>query len=913
MSYQNSNATQLNGVTIANVSPTLGQGLFLNAQGQYEPSSVSGTGDVTGAASSVDGEVALFSGTTGKAIKRATGTGLAKITSGVLGTATAGTDYLAPAAIGTTVQAYSADTAFRTDKLSAFAATTSAELAGVISDETGSGALVFGTDPTFTTRINVPEIKATSSSGVDVHNSSGTQVALFGAGGSQGSSLLGTTNIGSASADYLQVAGGTGGTTLTATGSSTDINISLVPKGTGSILTPLTLGSVPFIGTSGALSQDNSNYFWDNTNKRLGVLNGAPLVPFDISTDPNWTIGTSPTPTVVASDTGGTVPASTYYFKIVATFRGGFAAGGTESAAATITTSTGSVAISWTPVAGASFYQVFRTTVSGTYTSPSQIATTSASSFTWTDGVATSGTPVATNGQTLYGGKSWINDIFTSIGTQYSSATINSVSALTANDTNITNGFTVRKTVPAANTYNHGIQRGQSILTDFSGSGTSGAVQGLFSSATYRGTGASSGQIAGASCNAVYTGTNTITIGSVLGVISNSTISSNGRATNLYGGLFTGSVASSGSQNPTAGTVYGVRGDATHTSTGKTVDAMYASYGLASATSTGGTATRIQGGFFQASAGNGSGGGAVSAPTLRGVESWGFQNVTATSSEVSGALLTGSAYGIVSSEVRGAQIVGENQSTVATVPLLIGSKSYALNYQTADQIYGSFSEVQHLSTTTVGGAVGMTTAVINQSTGTITDARGYNVSIVNASGTITNGYGVFIGTIAATNAWGIYQQSSSIQNHFGSKVLIGRTSDDGSVLQVEGMASIGSTGLRIQSYGDGAIYPVISRNSDGGATFDSINGGGNFGHFLFKQNGTEVARINGNGRMLINTTTDDGVAKLQVQGDIRSVPSASITPTNNGDLVVEATSNTSLTFKYKGSDGTVRTASLTLS
>jgi hypothetical protein len=42
------------------------------------------TGDVTGAASSVDGEVALFSGTGGKTIKRATGTGLALLTSGVL-------------------------------------------------------------------------------------------------------------------------------------------------------------------------------------------------------------------------------------------------------------------------------------------------------------------------------------------------------------------------------------------------------------------------------------------------------------------------------------------------------------------------------------------------------------------------------------------------------------------------------------------------------------------------------------------------------------------------------------------------------------------------------------------------------------------------------------------------------------
>lgn len=45
-----------------------------------------GSGDVVGPASSVDSEIALFSGTTGKLIKRATGSGLATLTSGVLGT-----------------------------------------------------------------------------------------------------------------------------------------------------------------------------------------------------------------------------------------------------------------------------------------------------------------------------------------------------------------------------------------------------------------------------------------------------------------------------------------------------------------------------------------------------------------------------------------------------------------------------------------------------------------------------------------------------------------------------------------------------------------------------------------------------------------------------------------------------------
>lgn len=54
-----------------------------------------GTGDVVSDTTvSVDSEIALFSGSAGKTIKRATGTGIVKITSGVLGTAVAGTDYL---------------------------------------------------------------------------------------------------------------------------------------------------------------------------------------------------------------------------------------------------------------------------------------------------------------------------------------------------------------------------------------------------------------------------------------------------------------------------------------------------------------------------------------------------------------------------------------------------------------------------------------------------------------------------------------------------------------------------------------------------------------------------------------------------------------------------------------------------
>lgn len=61
-----------------------------------------GTGDVsTLTSSSVDDEIALFSGTGGKILKRATTTGLLKAAAGVIAAATAGTDYIAPTALDT--------------------------------------------------------------------------------------------------------------------------------------------------------------------------------------------------------------------------------------------------------------------------------------------------------------------------------------------------------------------------------------------------------------------------------------------------------------------------------------------------------------------------------------------------------------------------------------------------------------------------------------------------------------------------------------------------------------------------------------------------------------------------------------------------------------------------------------------
>ncbi len=38
----------------------------------------------------------------------------------------------------------------------------------------------------------------------------------------------------------------------------------------------MTTGSMLFAGVGGIVSQDNSNFFWDNTNKRLGIGTNVP-------------------------------------------------------------------------------------------------------------------------------------------------------------------------------------------------------------------------------------------------------------------------------------------------------------------------------------------------------------------------------------------------------------------------------------------------------------------------------------------------------------------------------------------------------------------------------------------------------------------------------------------------------------
>jgi microcystin-dependent protein len=177
----------------------------------------SGSGDVTGQASSVDGEIALFSSTTGKVIKRATGSGLVKIASGVMSTAASGTDY-APATSG------------------------SAILKG--NGAGGFGSATSGTD----------YAPATSGSAILKGNGSGGFSAA----------AAGTDYVAATSGSAVQKANGSGG--LTAATAGTDYmapgTTSLVTV--GFTVTPNNIGTVSSGTTTPAAASGNYQYLTNN-------------------------------------------------------------------------------------------------------------------------------------------------------------------------------------------------------------------------------------------------------------------------------------------------------------------------------------------------------------------------------------------------------------------------------------------------------------------------------------------------------------------------------------------------------------------------------------------------------------------------------------------------------------------------
>lgn len=160
--------------------------------------------------------------------------------------------------------------------LSQFAATTSAQLAGVISDETGSDKLVFNTSPTLVTSL------LTSSSSFDLLNTTATTLNI---GGAATTLALGGTPTGSITFNIATNATATGNTkalnigTAGASGSTTNIAIGSAVSGATSTVT--LNGTLVGSSTTQAVFNTTAttvNAFGAATTLTLGAATGTATV-----------------------------------------------------------------------------------------------------------------------------------------------------------------------------------------------------------------------------------------------------------------------------------------------------------------------------------------------------------------------------------------------------------------------------------------------------------------------------------------------------------------------------------------------------------------------------------------------------------------------------------------------------------
>jgi hypothetical protein len=109
----------------------------------------------------------------------------------------------------------------------------------------------------------------------------GVQVALGNAVGTSGGLVTYNGVMGTGP----QIAG-SGSGTLTLQAQSAASGTLTLPNGPGTLLSvtaTLTQGSVVFAGASGVLSEDNANFFWDDTNNRLGIGTATPATQLYVS------------------------------------------------------------------------------------------------------------------------------------------------------------------------------------------------------------------------------------------------------------------------------------------------------------------------------------------------------------------------------------------------------------------------------------------------------------------------------------------------------------------------------------------------------------------------------------------------------------------------------------------------------
>jgi hypothetical protein len=149
-----------------------------------------------------------------------------------------------------------------------------------------------------------------------------------------------------------------------------------------------------------------------------------------------------------------------------------------------------------------------------------------------------------------------------------------------------------------------------------------------------------------------------------------------------------------------------------------------------------------------------------------------------------------------------------------------------------------------------------------------------------------------------------------------------------------GLASVttfGNAGIGVQGSAWGSGFRAMEVGAAGNALFSSTSGacnslwstnsyfdGGNW-RYARSQQASHYEQVSGTHNWNVAATGTAGAVvtwklamSIDNNGNVIQRPNASAAPSNNGDMMFELTSNTQLKIKVKGSDGVVRSTSLTL-
>ena len=254
-----------------------------------------------------------------------------------------------------------------------------------------------------------------------------------------------------------------------------------------------------------------------------------------------------------------------------------------------------------------------------------------------------------------------------------------------------------------------------------------------------------------------------------------------------------------------------------------------------------------------------------------------------------------------------------NESTYAS----ISNETRTLNFIGGDKIFlnGSFAEAMRIKSSTgnllintttddgssklqVNGNSKLSGNVVLGTTGNRLEFTNGNVGLFRGDGSNLI-LGGFDGIIFRSSNSGITSQSERMRLTSGGNLLINRTSDAGSRVQVDGEIRIYNANFDINTDGRGYRFGagdcgIFHTGFD--MTFKNYNG----------SSLVENMRLTSSGNLLIGTTTDDGSSKLQVNGNVRIANFGQIYVNGTSDIFIGNTNSGVLRIGGDGTDTVIQ-------